>query len=178
LLVLSLLVSVAVAVVMSPGVASADRAKASAVSYWLLNGHSRKCATVQGASTTAGAPVIQYECEFSGPAPYNGEWFIEPVGTGNTIHIHSNQCLVVEGASRASGAAIVQWPCALVREPAPYNEEWTIEHLATGWAHVRNYHSDMCLVVKGAGTANNVPLIQYPCGNFQEPAPYNEEWLI
>ncbi|WPB82683.1 RICIN domain-containing protein [Archangium violaceum] len=72
--------------------------------------HSGKCMDVGGASTAAGANVLQYTCNGSNNqrfrlVPYNNGYFALQAK-------HSNQCLGIARASMDDGGFLVQSPCA------------------------------------------------------------------
>jgi hypothetical protein len=64
---------------------------------------------VAGASTTAGAKVIQWTCNGGN----NQKWQATSLGSGRfqLKAVHSGQCLDVTGASTVNGAPFEQWPC-------------------------------------------------------------------
>src|SRR5262245_2606177 len=88
--------------------------------FELVSRNSGKCLDVFGASTGAGASVIQWVCH-GGP---NQQWRIEPAGGGavRIIARHSGQALDVFGASLSDGAPIIQWPVH-----GEDNQAWTLE---------------------------------------------------
>jgi|GEM_PF-3351170 len=71
--------------------------------------HSGFCMDVSGASTSAGAAVVQWPC--NGQA---NQRFILDIAGDNNFHIqplHSRLCLDVKGGSLNNGAKIQQWTC-------------------------------------------------------------------
>ncbi|MFI0924889.1 RICIN domain-containing protein [Streptomyces sp. NPDC021012] len=87
----------------------------------LVNVNSGMCLDVTGASTSAGAQVIQWTC---GNAKPNQQWRMTPVpgsGAKQLVSVNSGMCLDVSGNSRTGGAQVVQWTCG-VDKP---NQQWT-----------------------------------------------------
>ena len=82
--------------------------------YWIWNSESRKCLTVQGASTLDNAPIIQYTCNTGS----NEEWSI-PLnftdGGGQNWRLirarNSNKCVTVQNLSSLDGAKLLQYTC-------------------------------------------------------------------
>jgi len=116
---------------------------------------SGQCMDVYGASTTAGAAVIQWPCH--GGA--NQDWRLQPVGDGSFEWRvrHSQLCLTVPGASQQAGAALVQAACdgstAQRFQPRPS---------ANGYQWVA-VHSGQCLDVYQNSLDNGTQIIQWPC---------------
>jgi parallel beta-helix repeat protein len=77
--------------------------------YKVINQNSGLAMVVQGASTSSGAPIIQYA--YSGGTTYNDEWLIQPVGNGlyNFVNRLSGLYLDVPGASITPGTQLDQW---------------------------------------------------------------------
>ncbi len=78
--------------------------------YKVINENSGLAMVVSGASTTNGAPIIQFA--YSSGTTYNDEWWIQPAGNGlyNFINRLSGLNLDVTGASTNIGTQLDQWP--------------------------------------------------------------------
>jgi cytochrome c len=80
---------------------------------WIRNQYSKKCLTVLGGSTGAGADVVQYTCTTSNT---NGLWWVSKwnSSTYGTYYdfqnVNSNLVLNISGGSTANGALLIQWP--------------------------------------------------------------------
>ena len=76
----------------------------------LQNQNSGKDLVVAGASTTAGAKIVQYDQN----GATNGLW--KPIALSNGSwqfqNQNSGQCLDVYGASTSPGVQLIQWPCS------------------------------------------------------------------
>ncbi|MEO8213857.1 MAG: RICIN domain-containing protein, partial [Myxococcales bacterium] len=84
-----------------------------------------KCMDVSGASTTPGAPVIQWRCNFAS----NEQWTVQPFNNAyRIIQQKSGQCLSVAGGSTVAGAAIVQNTCS-----GADSELWTMTPSGKGY---------------------------------------------
>ncbi|AUG75631.1 hypothetical protein CFP65_0677 [Kitasatospora sp. MMS16-BH015] len=79
--------------------------------YWyhLQNYTSGQCLALPGASTAAGAQVIQWPC--GGWADHYWAFVVNPAGRMQIVNYDSRECLALPGASTAPGAPVVQWPC-------------------------------------------------------------------
>jgi len=97
--------------------------------FWTFNAASGKCLTVQNASMSNNAAIIQFSCT-SGA---NERWVYDPVTcAGGCIienpkiingvqyrfvhsykirNLNSNRCITVKNASRDSGATLLQYDC-------------------------------------------------------------------
>jgi Ricin-type beta-trefoil lectin domain-like len=90
--------------------AAANQVKAQTASTVVAQ-HDFKCLDVTGASRTAGAGAVQYDCH----GQSNQRWQLLPTGIGDGSYrirvMHSLQCLDVSHGSFANRAAIVQYNC-------------------------------------------------------------------
>lgn len=75
---------------------------------------SNKCMGVGGGSTSAGAAVVEWDCN----GHLDQQWLYLATGgyangwpVYNIVNLNSGQCLGVQGGSTALGAQVVQWPC-------------------------------------------------------------------
>ncbi|MGI9034360.1 MAG: RICIN domain-containing protein [Acidimicrobiales bacterium] len=116
---------------------------------------SGKLMDVYGASTSAGASVIQW--------PPNGganqQWQFVDLGNGNfeIVSVNSGLLLDVYGASTAAGAQVIQWP-----RNGGRNQQWQFVDLGNGNVEIVSVNSGLVLDVYGASTADGAPLIQWP----------------
>ncbi|WP_281287273.1 RICIN domain-containing protein [Methylobacterium terricola] len=99
----------------------------SEAGYQLRNIKTNLCLTVDSASTTNGAGIVQQPCGTAG-----GLWRMRKVGAVyELVAVHSGRCLNVNNASFDQGGAVLQWDCqaasnglfALVPPAAP--SAWT-----------------------------------------------------
>lgn len=130
--------------------------------YRLIASHSDKCLDVSGASTGDGAQIIQYSCWEPGD---NQKVTFVPVGDGPYYlvkFVHSGKCMDVKGAGRSNGEVIHQWTCH-----GNGNQQWRLEYLdGSGLdvqARIRAAHSDLCVGISGASTANQAAAVQWTC---------------
>lgn len=129
---------------------------------------SGKCLQVQGASTTAGAAIVQSECVSSS----SELWELEPAPTVGYYQLSagvSGECLAV---SHSGAAALVQEPCAV----DPY-QEWQVTPQAGGGYTLTSEETLDCVGVQGAGQADGTALVHGPCSGassqllqFEQPA--------
>ena len=105
-----------------PAAASAAPNLQPGATYTMVPSHTSgtiKFLTVQGASTFAGAPIIQDSSGFSGTQAHQRFRITQAGTTGGRpyfrirpTHISNNDmCFDVEGASPFDGARVVQFPC-------------------------------------------------------------------
>ncbi|MFJ9344548.1 RICIN domain-containing protein [Streptomyces sp. NPDC101733] len=76
--------------------------------YKVENLNSFQCLGVQGGSTGAGAPVIQWPC-----GDYRDHyWALMPDKYGSRLkNLNSQQCLTIPGGTGDQGTGLIQWPC-------------------------------------------------------------------
>ncbi|MER6332644.1 RICIN domain-containing protein [Streptomyces sp. NPDC001034] len=76
--------------------------------YQAVNLNSGQCLGVQGGSTDAGAPVIQWPC-----GDYHDHyWGLVPDKYGSRLkNLNSQQCLTIPGGTGDQGVGLIQWPC-------------------------------------------------------------------
>ena len=134
--------------------------------FEIVSRNSDKCLDVFGASTDAGASVIQWICH-GGP---NQQWRLEPAGGGafRIIARHSGQALDVFGALLDDVAPIIQWPVH-----GGDNQAWTLEPAGDGYVRIVARHSGKAMDVEFASTDDGARVIQYtPHGGA------NQQWLL
>jgi galactose oxidase len=129
---------------------------------------SGKCLQVQGASTTAGAAIVQSECIGSAselwellPAPTVGDYQLS-VGV-------SGQCLAI---LHSGAVALAQQPCAI----DPY-QNWSVLPQTGGGYILQSQQTGNCVGVQGASQSDAVALVQSACNGstsqliqFEQPA--------
>jgi CSLREA domain-containing protein len=106
----------------------------------LLQSFAGKCLDVNGASTTPGAAVIQYDC--SGQT--NQRWTLT---AGGAMQVYGNRCLSPAGGVIAAGTSVVIDNCT-----GSAAQTWTYTT-----ANGRLTVGGLCLEVVGASTANLAP---------------------
>ncbi|HEY8945367.1 MAG TPA: RICIN domain-containing protein [Polyangiaceae bacterium] len=129
---------------------------------WRLQ-NSRKCLDVSGASTQAGAGVVQWTCH-GNP---NQRLALVDMGGGyySAVFSHSHQCLEVRNGSIANGAPIVQQPCNGSSRQQFKLETWYPDGLwsMAGRTRLRWRHSSKCADLGGSNANNGAALTQYTC---------------
>jgi hypothetical protein len=135
-------------------------ASANVNDVWIVGQGSGMCIDVPN-GTTDNVTINIYTCRF--PIQNNQSWNFEDVSGGYQIrNLQTNKCLAVLNASTAQNAAVIQYTCNQTS-----NSLW--RSVAAGSANgydyyeIQNVHSNKCLTVKNAGTANNTPLLQFTC---------------
>lgn len=109
---------------------------------------------VSGASTTPGAPVIQWRCSFAS----NEQWTVQPFNNAyRIIQQKSGQCLSVAGGSTVAGAPIVQNTCSGVD-----SELWTMTPSGKGFQLVSK-GSGLCANISGNSPSDNAAIVQSAC---------------
>ncbi|MGQ3053680.1 MAG: RICIN domain-containing protein [Roseateles sp.] len=126
--------------------------------------HSSKCLDVLGASSSAGATVIQWAC--SGGT--NQQWSFEDAGSGwSRVKVaHSGQCLDLASQSTANGVAVVQASCN-----GNTSQQWATEDMGGGYFRIKSRYSGLCVDVNAASTSDGASVIQWACGTGN-----NQQW--
>ncbi|MEX2969649.1 RICIN domain-containing protein [Streptomyces sp. C184] len=124
---------------------------------YVVNNHSGKCLTVQGASKANNATVNQYRCVGAS----NQQWAVElgggdpSLGTLVLRNVNSGKCLTVHGGA-AKGARLDQYDCI-----AGTNQSFSYLPIALRntplYAHPLT--AKLAVDVQGASTADNAPVI-------------------
>jgi Ricin-type beta-trefoil lectin domain-like len=128
--------------------------------FYIQGYQSKKCVDVPHSSMN-NVVIDIYTC-YSGAA--NEKWsFDDTTGAYKRIRsLSSNKCLTVLNASPDPYARVIQYPCV-----GGANAEWypreVISDPAGDSYFLENRNTHMCLTVLNASTANNAPLMQYPC---------------
>ena len=87
-------------------------------SYQIVNAESNLCMDVSGASTAAGAQVIQWTCHGSG----NQRWIVTPLSGGGYTIASQSSGLLLTTASNADGSPVTQQP-----ETGSALQHWAID---------------------------------------------------
>jgi hypothetical protein len=134
--------------------------------YHLVNRNSGMVMDVNGASTSAGANIIQW--------PNNGgtnqEWSLQPTGDGYYYLVNRNSGLVLDvtGASTAQGTQLIQWS-----NHGGTNQEWSLVSTGNGYYYLVNRNSGLVADVNGASTAQGATIIQWPNNGGA-----NQQWSL
>ena len=135
--------------------------------YYTL-GSNGLVADVSGASTAAGAPVIQWSA--NGGA--NQEWslVLVPVAGATYVLTNKNSGMVmdVNGQSTADGAGILQWPYH-----GGANERWTFQAAGGGAYTLASTNSDKVLDVPNNSTTQGTVLDQWTANGGA-----NQQWTL
>jgi hypothetical protein len=115
---------------------------------------SGKLVDVYGASTAAGAQVIQWPAN----GGLNQQWQFVDVGGGSfkIVSVNSGLVLDVYGASTQAGAAVIQWPWNGGR-----NQQWQLVDLGNGAFKIASVNTGLVLDVYGASGDSGAHLIQW-----------------
>ena len=153
-----------------PGAASAAPNLEPGATYTMVPSHTSgtiKFLTVQGASTSAGAPIIQDSSGFSGTQAHQRFRITQAGTTGGRpyfrirpTHIsNNNMCFDVEGASPFDGARVVQFPCISGNR----NQQFFFDAIFPGSTihTITPRHSLKRLDIFGASTAAGAGLQQF-----------------
>lgn len=126
---------------------------ATNANYKLVNKNSAKPIDVSGASTSAGANVIQWN---DTGAP-NQNWRFVPTGDGSYKIVSRNSYLPmdVSGASTADGASVIQ-----SADTNGADEHWTLVAAGNGYYKLQNVNSGKVLDVSGSSTSAGAQLVQ------------------
>ena len=89
-------------------------------SFMISSRHDGRCLTVAGASTEAGAAIIQSECN---AGARHQRWALDRVDDTHValVSLASGHCLDVHDNEQHNGAGLIQWPCHLES-----NQQWTL----------------------------------------------------
>ena len=143
-----------------PGVPSATPAGAQTAgraAVTLTARHANQCLAVAGASTTAGAAVVQMPCS----GGLEQSWYSVDAGGGfrQLVSAQSDQCMTVAGASTADSAAIVQQPCVA----GATHQQFSFDPATGSPVRIVARVSGKCIDIFGAGTTAGTAAIQWPC---------------
>ncbi|WP_410645823.1 RICIN domain-containing protein [Amycolatopsis sp. lyj-346] len=122
------------------------------VNYSLVAGHSGKSADITGASTAAGATLVQWA-----PHTAANQQFDFLASTDGYYRIRARHSgLVLQVASSASGADITQQP-----DTGATTQQWRVTDLGGGAVSLVNRASGLAMDVWGASTADGARISQY-----------------
>jgi len=115
--------------------------------------NSGKCAAVQGAVTTNGAPVILWTFG----SAQNDQWQLVPTDSGfvKIVNRKSNLVMAVKSAATTDGADVIQWSLG-----SSLNDQWQKVDNGDGSSRLVNRKSGKVLTVRGAGTTNGTAFEQ------------------
>ena len=121
--------------------------------YKVLNKNSGKAIDVSGASTAAGANIIQW----NDTGVQNQHWRWVAVGDGSyeIVSQTSGQLLDVTSGSTADGATIIQQP-----DNNGADQHWTLVAAGNGYYKIKNVNSGKLLAVSGSSTTAGAQLVQ------------------
>ncbi len=125
----------------------------------LVARHSGKCATVE--TTRTGTQVVQRTCD---PQRADQQWLVRASVAGAAATIVSsatNMCLDVDGASTMEGAHVKAYACKSANN---FNQQWVMRSTPRGTQLVA-MHSQRCLNVAGADSADGARFVQGDCGD-------------
>ncbi|KAH3743676.1 family 43 glycosylhydrolase [Pelomyxa schiedti] len=134
--------------------------------YTLTNSKSGYVADVNGASTSDGANVIQWELD--GGA--NQKWEFTTTQDQNYYSIvnqNSGKCMDVSDASTQAGAKVIQYTCS-----GASNQMWKMVSAGSNYYQLIASHSGMCLDVSGESTTEGSQLLQQTCSTAT-----SQQWL-
>jgi hypothetical protein len=123
----------------------------------LVNRHSGKCVTIEGASQSPGANIIQWTCEEG----INSRWNVVPSSVAGYYQITSvmdGMCLDVWHASDANEQRLDTWPC----KPTGSNDNqlWAVAQDPNG-THFKAKSSGKFMDVIGSSMDNGAQVQQY-----------------
>ncbi|ALG08390.1 RICIN domain-containing protein [Kibdelosporangium phytohabitans] len=133
--------------------------------YRLQPLHSEKCAGVPAGNVANGGPLQQQDCV---QGASHQQFELDRIGSTPYLRMRTTtgKCLDVPGWSHEDNTAIGQWTCEPAGVPQA-NQQFRLDYVSgTGMDVVvqpRIVHSDKCVTVAGASTANNAAIVQTPC---------------
>ena len=126
---------------------------ATSALYKILNKNSGKAIDVSGASTAAGANVLQW----NDTGAQNQRWLWVAAGGGSygIVNENSGQLLDITNGSTADGATVIQQP-----DDNGASQHWTLVAAGNGYYKIKNVNSGKLLAVSGSSTAAGAQLVQ------------------
>jgi hypothetical protein len=125
-----------------------------------------KCFDVPSGSTDNGVVLQQWDC---GLTKAWQTFRPERLGASPYFQLRTapaDKCLDMRGWSLVDGGQVVQWSCA-GSGPTQPNQQFQVDYVAGSGQDVvvqlRNLHSNKCLQVSGASTANGAEIVQATC---------------
>ncbi|GAB2936916.1 hypothetical protein GCM10027280_26260 [Micromonospora polyrhachis] len=133
--------------------------------YKLHPVHSDKCADIAGNSLENGAALQQWNCTTG----TNQQFLVERIGASPYFHlkvVRSGKCLDVNRWDTADNVKVQQWTCANLGASQP-NQQFRLDYIEGAGLDVVVQpvivHSEKCLNVTGAGTADGAAIVQLTC---------------
>lgn len=143
-----------------PAFTSVPTAPVANGKYKIINKKSGKVITVQGASTSNGAAINQWD--YVNNSSYNDLWYITKLGTTGyyTIkNVKSGKVLTISSNSHVAGQNANQWDYTA---NASWNDEFSFVAVAGGGYKIVARHTGLVLNVEGGSTANGAYIQQWP----------------
>jgi hypothetical protein len=136
--------------------------------YRLHPSHTDKCTGVPAGNVADSAPMQQQDCA---AAASNQQFELERIGSTPYFKIKNSasaKCLDIGGSKHEDNVAITQYTCDPAGVPQA-NQQFRLDYVSgTGMDVVvqpRIVHSDKCVTVTGASTANNAAIVQLTCAS-------------
>lgn len=123
----------------------------------LVNPNSGRCLDVSGASTSAGAFTIIWDCHGN----VNQQWTRTAAGE---LRVYGASCLDVYGGGTANGTNVIIWPCH-----GGANQKWTFRLNGTVLANA----AGKCLNLAGGAETNGTRVQVYDCN-----ATAAQQWAV
>lgn len=137
--------------------------------YEIRSVNSGKCAAVEAASQSAGAPVVQLPCD--GSASRRWQLQRQSDGAYRIQAVHSGRCLNVSGSSLTNGQKIEQATCGTSK-----SQRWLLVD-ASGALLLKpqtaGANNGKCLDVNKSSKADLAPIIQWGCYGTD-----NQRWTL
>jgi hypothetical protein len=133
--------------------------------YHLVDRNSGLVAGVSGASTSAGANLVQW----SNTGSYDQEWSLVSAGNGYYNLVNRNSGLVagVSGASTSAGANLVQWS-----NTGSYDQQWSLVQTGS-YYNLVNRNSGLVMGVSSASTSAGANIVQW-----SNTGSYDQQWSL
>lgn len=125
--------------------------------YIIVNKKSQKILTIQNASTTNSAAIVQYDNRNGAYQQWTLEALKDNGGDLTGYYLHSvrnaNMNMETGGFQVAVGGTVSVYPVTNGE-----NQRWTFEYAGDGYYRIRNYQSGLYLEVLNGNTANNAAI--------------------
>ena len=134
--------------------------------YEVVARHTGKCLDVYDASTSTGAPLIQWPCI----GDWNQQFQIIPLGDNyyKFIARHSNKVLTVQSGSLANGTPVVQ-----TLDAGTASQQWQIIDTNGGYVRIMARHSGKAMEVDGGFTYDGAEVQQWDYFGLT-----HQQWLL
>jgi hypothetical protein len=137
--------------------------------YRLHPSHTDKCAGVPAGNVADGGAVQQQACV---DGVTSQQFELVRIGATPYYRIKvasSGKCVEIGGFKREDNVAVAQWTCDSSGVPQA-NQQFRLDYVSGSGMDVvvqpRIVHSDKCLTVTGAGTGNNIAVVQLTCSSL------------